>query len=116
MQDNQSDTHMTSPIRIVEMKLPLTWLLSTATVMVMAIAGLVFQVNVASGGITDLKTAIQDMRKNQEIRDDRMSLLSGSNIETRSQINSMQLELTRLSNDVNEMRRDNRSRYGNESK
>lgn len=116
MQDNQQDHTMTSPIRIVEMKLPLTWLLSTATVMVMAIAGLVFQVNVAAGGISDLKVAIQDMRKNQEVRDDRMNLMSGSNIETRSQMNSMQLELTRLSNDVNEMRRDNRSRYGNDSK
>ena len=116
MQDNQPEHNMTSPIRIVEMKLPLTWLLSTATVMVMAIAGLVFQVNVASGGITDLKVAIQDMRKNQEVRDDRMNLMSGSNIETRSQLNSLQIELTRLSSDISEMRRDNRSRYGNDFK
>jgi len=106
--NSDPDVTLINPIRVVEMKLPLTWLLSTATVVIMAMAGLVFQLNIATGGIAELKSSMIELKLAQEKRDERMNLFSGSNIEMRSQLNNVQLEMTRISNDVNELRRDSR--------
>lgn len=91
--------------KIIQMQFPITWLLSVAATLVALGGGLFIQLNSATSGIADLKGSVQEIKKAQESRDDRMSLISNSNLEVRSQINDLQRQMTRMTDDVSELRK-----------
>ena len=92
--------------KILQMEFPVVWLLTTAATVVFLTGSLIFQLNSATTGIADLKAALVEMKITQEKRDDRLTLVSASNIELRSQMNNLQVQLTRLDNDLAEIRKD----------
>lgn len=91
--------------KVIQMQFPITWLLSVAATLIVLGGGLFMQLNSATSGIADLKGSVQEIKKAQENRDDRMGMISTSNLEVRSQMNDIQRQMTRLTDDVSELRK-----------
>jgi hypothetical protein len=85
--------------RIIETKIPLTWLVTSVLSVVLAFGGLFVKVDNATSAVSELKAKI-------ESRDDRMTMLIQGLTEVKG-VNSMQQsQIDRVQTDLIDVRRD----------
>ena len=93
------------PQKIIQVQFPITWLLSVAGGLIVLGGGLIFQLSTATNGIGRLENNMAELKVAQDKRDDRMATMSASNIKIESQMLSLQTQLMRVNEDLNDLRR-----------
>jgi septal ring factor EnvC (AmiA/AmiB activator) len=94
--------------RMVDMRVPLTWLISSAAAAIIALGTVLIQIRDATSGIAELKLAVHEIKTAQEKREDKLTIFGQSLTETRAQLTGVQSEVGLLRTEISDMRRDQR--------
>lgn len=92
------------PVKWIEMKLPLVWLLSAAGFVIAGMLGLYLQFQNYGRDINTLTKAVNRLEDKMENRDDRIGVLVQSTIEIKSQLTAQDLRMLRTEADIKEVR------------
>lgn len=87
------------PQRLIEMKLPLVWLLGGVVSVLFSLGGLYVKFDTLSQNLTKLDAKT-------DIRDDKMQTLLSTSIEIKSQISAQDQRMLRAEGDVKDLRAD----------
>lgn len=85
--------------RIIDAKLPLSWLIGTASAVVFAMGGVYFKLETVSSSITKLESKTDN-------RDDRIATLTASLILQQGKNDTQDAQINRNHADIKDMRRD----------
>jgi hypothetical protein len=92
--------------RIVEMKLPLPWLISTATVAFGSLFAVLFQIRETQIGQTELRGAVMELRQAVAQKNEEIQKVQVQSAELRIKIDAQGQDIARIAADVSDLRRD----------
>lgn len=87
------------PQKVIDAKLPLTWLIGTAAAVVFSMGGVFFKLDSVSSSLTKLEAKTDN-------RDDRITTLAASLIQQQGKNDTQDAQITRAQSDISDIRRD----------